>query len=117
MATGIEQSSTGGASHDPLVPIANKGHPVCDRGDHVWLYNPRKKRGLTLKLQSNWEGLYTILQRLLAVTATLGDGTRKRPRMVYVDRLGVAGEEGHFTWCRQGPPSTPDSEVGSVNEV
>ena len=48
-------------------------------GARVWLYNPRKKRGLTPKLQSNWEGPYTILQRLSPITYKLGDGTRRSP--------------------------------------
>ena len=86
-------------------------------GDRVWLFNPRKKRGLTPKLQSNWEGPYTILQRLSAVTFKLGDGTPKRPRIVHVDRLWAAVEEGHFMWGRRDPSSTPDSEARSISKV
>ncbi|MPC33273.1 hypothetical protein E2C01_026618 [Portunus trituberculatus] len=86
-------------------------------GNHFWLYNTRKKRGLAPKLQSYWEGLYTILQRLSAVTYKLGDGTSRRPRIVHVDHLWAAVEEGHFMWGQQGPPLSPDSEVGSDSEV
>ncbi|MPC61240.1 hypothetical protein E2C01_055307 [Portunus trituberculatus] len=65
-------------------------------GDRVWLYNPRKKRGLALKLQYR-EGLYPILQRLLPVTYKLGDGTSRRLCIVHVDHLWAAVEGGYFT--------------------
>ncbi|MPC52585.1 hypothetical protein E2C01_046456 [Portunus trituberculatus] len=59
----------------------------CAVGDRVWLYNPRKKRGLAQKMQSYWEGPYTILQRLSAVTYKLGNGTSRQPHILHVDRL------------------------------
>ncbi|XP_063599566.1 uncharacterized protein LOC134775886 [Penaeus indicus] len=37
-------------------------------GDRVWLHNPRRKRGLSPKLQSPWEGPYTVLAALSDVT-------------------------------------------------
>ncbi|ROT77452.1 hypothetical protein C7M84_003899 [Penaeus vannamei] len=37
-------------------------------GDNVWLHNPLRKRGLSLKLQSSWEGPYEILQVMSDVT-------------------------------------------------
>lgn len=30
----------------------------------VWLFNPRRKRGKTPKLQSDWEGLFYVVKRL-----------------------------------------------------
>ena len=33
-------------------------------GDRVWLYNTRRKRGLSPKLQSPWEGPYTVVAAL-----------------------------------------------------
>ncbi|XP_045137379.1 uncharacterized protein LOC123519856 [Portunus trituberculatus] len=86
-------------------------------GDRVWLYNLRKKRGLAPKLQSYWEGPYTILQRLTTVTYKLGDVTSRPPRIVHVAPLWTAVEEEHFTWDQQGPLSSPDSEVGSNSEM
>ncbi|GBN19796.1 hypothetical protein AVEN_62834-1 [Araneus ventricosus] len=32
-------------------------------GDQVWMYNPKRRRGLSPKLQQNWEGPYTISLR------------------------------------------------------
>jgi len=33
-------------------------------GDRVWLYRPTRKRGKSPKLQTCWEGSYTIISRI-----------------------------------------------------
>ncbi|GFV80816.1 kinectin [Trichonephila clavipes] len=33
-------------------------------GDKVWLWNSKRRKGLSPKLQTNWEGPYTVLKRL-----------------------------------------------------
>ncbi|GBN09457.1 hypothetical protein AVEN_116684-1 [Araneus ventricosus] len=33
-------------------------------GDLVWMYNPKRRRGLSPKLQQNWEGPYTVVKKL-----------------------------------------------------
>ncbi|GBN20329.1 hypothetical protein AVEN_131312-1 [Araneus ventricosus] len=33
-------------------------------GDLVWMYNPKRRRNLSPKLQQNWEGPYTIVKKL-----------------------------------------------------
>ena len=33
-------------------------------GQRVWFYNPRRKLGKALKLQSHWEGRYIIIKKL-----------------------------------------------------
>ncbi|KAK4327305.1 hypothetical protein Pmani_002246 [Petrolisthes manimaculis] len=33
-------------------------------GDNVWFYNPQWKKGQSPKLQSPWDGPYTVLDRL-----------------------------------------------------
>ena len=33
-------------------------------GDQVWLFNPKRHRGGSPKLQSNWEGPYTVNKRI-----------------------------------------------------
>ena len=58
--------------------------------DRICLHNPREKRGLVLRLQSNWESPCTVLERLSAIICKLGDGTRKRPRIVHVGRMWTA---------------------------
>ncbi|GFW94049.1 retrovirus-related Pol polyprotein from transposon 412 [Trichonephila clavipes] len=39
------------------------GHDFHE-GDKVWLWNPKRRKGLSPKLQTNWEGPYTVLNRL-----------------------------------------------------
>jgi len=35
-----------------------------DIGQNVWSHNPRRERGKSPKLQSNWEGTYKIIKKL-----------------------------------------------------
>ncbi|GFX50478.1 retrovirus-related Pol polyprotein from transposon 412 [Trichonephila clavipes] len=42
------------------------GHDFHE-GDKVWLWNPKRRKGLSPKLQTNWEGPYTVLKRLNGV--------------------------------------------------
>ncbi|GFV20569.1 retrovirus-related Pol polyprotein from transposon 412 [Trichonephila clavipes] len=37
------------------------GHDFHE-GDKVWLWNPKRGKGLSPKLQTNWEGPYTVLE-------------------------------------------------------
>ncbi|GBN95181.1 hypothetical protein AVEN_172371-1 [Araneus ventricosus] len=39
------------------------GHRFKD-GDLVSVYNPKRRRGLSPKLQQNWEGPYTVVKKL-----------------------------------------------------
>ncbi|GFX84860.1 retrovirus-related Pol polyprotein from transposon 412 [Trichonephila clavipes] len=38
------------------------GHDFHE-GDKVWLWNPKRRKGLSPKLQTNLEGPYTVLKR------------------------------------------------------
>ena len=53
--------------------------------DRVCLYNLREERGLAPMLQSKWESPCTVLERHSSIICKLGNGTRKRPRIVHVD--------------------------------
>lgn len=66
-------------------------------GDRVWLHNPRRKRGLSPKLQSPWEGPYTVIAVLSAVTYRIKRG-RKRSSVVHVDRLWRYHGPGRYSW-------------------
>ncbi|GFU88402.1 retrovirus-related Pol polyprotein from transposon 412 [Trichonephila clavipes] len=37
------------------------GHDFHE-GDKVWLWNPKRRKGFSPKLQINWEGQYTVLK-------------------------------------------------------
>ncbi|GFT47113.1 retrovirus-related Pol polyprotein from transposon 412 [Trichonephila clavipes] len=45
------------------------GHDFYE-GDKVWLWNPKRRKGLSSKLQTNWEGPYTVIKRLNDVVHT-----------------------------------------------
>ncbi|KAK4295125.1 hypothetical protein Pmani_032308 [Petrolisthes manimaculis] len=66
-------------------------------GDRVWLYNPRRKRGLSPKLQSSWEGPYHVQEVMSDVTYRIRRG-QNRSRVVHVDRLWRYFGPGHYSW-------------------
>ena len=37
---------------------------VFDVGDAVWLYNPKRRKGVSPKLSCDWEGPYLVLKRI-----------------------------------------------------
>ena len=56
-------------------------------GDRVWLYNPHRQKGLSPKLQRNWEGPYTIMKKINDVVYRIQKGARGKPKVVHRDRL------------------------------
>ncbi|GFY20462.1 kinectin [Trichonephila clavipes] len=38
-------------------------------GDKVWIWNTKRRKGLSPKLQTHWEGPYTVLKILIDVVA------------------------------------------------
>ena len=59
--------------------------PYIDKGMRVWLYTPRRKKGISPKLQAWWTGPYEIAKRLSDVTYQITKG--KESLVVHVDRL------------------------------
>ncbi|GFW79964.1 retrovirus-related Pol polyprotein from transposon 412 [Trichonephila clavipes] len=62
------------------------GHQFKE-GDKVWFYNPTRRKGLSPKLQSHWEGPYTILKIINDVVIRILKSTNSKPRVVHYDRL------------------------------
>lgn len=81
-------------------------------GDRVWLHNPRRKKGLSPKLQSPWEGPYTVIAVLSAVTYRIRRG-RKRSSVVHVDRLWRYHGPGRYSW---GTGAEEDPDYPSSDE-
>lgn len=80
-------------------------------GDKVWLYNPQRKKGLSPKLQSPWQGPYTILEPISSVTykIRLGGG---RAHVVHVDRLWRYHGPGCYSWGHgQGSDGSEDEDL------
>ncbi|GBO24873.1 hypothetical protein AVEN_70220-1 [Araneus ventricosus] len=48
-------------------------------GDLVWMYNPKRWRGLNPKLQQNWEGPYTVVKKLNDVVYRIQRSPNARP--------------------------------------
>lgn len=56
-------------------------------GDQVWLHNPRRKKGVSPKLTSDWEGPYSVLKKINDVVYRIQLTRRSKPRVVHRDRL------------------------------
>ncbi|GFX93612.1 retrovirus-related Pol polyprotein from transposon 412 [Trichonephila clavipes] len=62
------------------------GHQFKE-GDKVWFYNPTRRKELSPKLQSHWDGPYTILKIINDVVIRIRKSTNSKPRVVHYDRL------------------------------
>ncbi|KAJ8974284.1 hypothetical protein NQ317_013173 [Molorchus minor] len=56
-------------------------------GDLVWLYNPQRRRGLSPKLQTLWEGPYEVLARINDVVYRIKKSSGGKPKVVHFNRL------------------------------
>ncbi|GFV69215.1 retrovirus-related Pol polyprotein from transposon 412 [Trichonephila clavipes] len=57
------------------------GHDFHE-GDKVWLWNPKRRKGLSPKLQTNWEGPYTVLKRLNDVVVRIQKSLHLKPKVL-----------------------------------
>ncbi|KAJ8949444.1 hypothetical protein NQ318_007545 [Aromia moschata] len=81
-------------------------------GNQVWLYNPQRRRGLSPKLQSSWEGPYEVVTRINDVVYRIQKLPRGKPRMVHFNRLApFAGSNDEQAEARVRHVSPPDSEL------
>ncbi|KFM68591.1 hypothetical protein X975_21039, partial [Stegodyphus mimosarum] len=56
-----------------------------NEGDKVWLWNPARRKGLSPKLQSPWDGPYTVLNRLNDVVVRISKSSNSKPKVVHYD--------------------------------
>ena len=56
-------------------------------GGKVWLWNPVRRKGLSPKLQSNWDGPYTVLKRLNDVVVRIRKSRSSKLKVVHYDKL------------------------------
>ena len=66
------------------IKATNHGFQECGK---VWLWNPVRRKGLSPKLQSNWDDLYTVLIRLNNIVVHIRKTPPSKPKVVYYDRL------------------------------
>lgn len=76
-------------------------------GDLVWLYNPQRRRGLSPKLQTSWEGPYEVLAKINDVVYRIRKQPRGKPRIVHFNRLApyAGSNDGPIAEARVLEPS------------
>ncbi|GBO40956.1 hypothetical protein AVEN_271603-1 [Araneus ventricosus] len=56
-------------------------------GDLVWMYNPKRRRGPSPKLQQNWEGPYTVVKKLNDVVYKVQRSPNAKTKVIHINRL------------------------------
>jgi transposase InsO family protein len=56
-------------------------------GEQVWLYNPRRQRGRSPKLQTHWEGPYRVVKRINDVVYRIQRSPKAKMKVVHLDRM------------------------------
>lgn len=56
-------------------------------GDRVWLWNPKRRKGLCPKLQASWEGPYKVIKKINDVVVRVQKYPSARPKTVHINRL------------------------------
>ncbi|GFT62322.1 retrovirus-related Pol polyprotein from transposon 412 [Trichonephila clavipes] len=64
------------------------GHDFHE-GDKVWLWNPKRRKGLSPKLQANWKGPYAVLKRLNDVVVWIRKSPHSNPKVIHYNRLAA----------------------------
>lgn len=64
-------------------------------GDSVWLYNPKRRKGLCPKLQSDWEGPIKVVKQLSDLIYRIQMPGQRKQRVVHVNCLApyITSEE------------------------
>ena len=89
-------------------------HGGYSKGDIVWLYNPKRKRGHCPKFQLPWDGPYVVTTCMSDVTYRIQKGAKGKPRIVHYNRLKPYTGENAPTWyqdtARARTPATVDGD-------
>ncbi|KAJ8947967.1 hypothetical protein NQ318_021065 [Aromia moschata] len=82
-------------------------------GDAVWLYAPKRTKGKSPKLQSNWEGPYTIIKKSNDLVYRIQLSPRSKPKVVHLERLAKYTGHNPPNWfvVEDPPPRTEDSVI------
>ncbi|KAJ8950719.1 hypothetical protein NQ318_012800 [Aromia moschata] len=82
-------------------------------GDAVWLYAPKRTKGKSPKLQSNWEGPYTIIKKINDLVYRIQLSPRSKPKVVHLERLAKYTGHNPPNWfvIEDPPPKTEDSVI------
>ncbi|KAJ8950520.1 hypothetical protein NQ318_015264 [Aromia moschata] len=79
-------------------------------GDAVWLY---AQKGQKEKVQSNWEGPYTIIKKINDLVYRIQLSPRSKPKVVHLERLARYTGHNPPDWfvVEDPPPMTEDSVI------
>ncbi|KAJ8962236.1 hypothetical protein NQ318_018208 [Aromia moschata] len=82
-------------------------------GDAVWLYAPKRTKGKSPKLQSNWEGSYTIIKKINDLVYRIQLSPRSKLKVVHLERLARYTGHNPPDWfvVEDPPPRTEDSVI------
>lgn len=58
-----------------------------DVGQPVWLYRPHRKKGVCPKLQSRWDRVYVVTEKLDDVLYRVQKGRKGKGQVVHIQRL------------------------------
>lgn len=61
--------------------------PVFQVGEEVWLHNPRRRRGLSPKLQSEWDGPAKIISKISDLVVKIQMPGKRTTKVVHINRL------------------------------
>jgi transposase InsO family protein len=72
-------------------------------GDSVWLYNPRRAKGRSPKLDKCWEGPYGVVATYSPVLVEIRKGLRAKSKIVHVDKLAHTKNPIDMSWVSDVP--------------
>ncbi|UYV62133.1 K02A2.6-like, partial [Cordylochernes scorpioides] len=64
-------------------------HEGFKENDLVWMFNPKRKRGLSPKLTPMWEGPYKVVKRINDLVYRIQRSSKAKPRVVHLSRLAL----------------------------
>ena len=83
----------------------------------IWLHNPRKKKGRSLKLSKHWEGPYMVIKHLNDAVVRINRNARSKPKVVHVNRLKTYQGPQVFEWSAEQVRDSPgDQESKAVSQ-
>lgn len=83
-----------------------------ERGDPIWVHNPRRKKVRTPKLQRPWEGPYLVTSCLDDLVYRIQKGPRSKPMVVHVDRLKKYQGNSFDNWLAEPKTTGPTPTNG-----
>ena len=97
------QTSLNGQKHS----YDKKTNELCFKpGDGVWLYNPRRRKGRTPKLDSPWDGPFTVIRTIGQVLCQISKNRRCKPKIVHKDKLLHVRGKHDGSWVHTLPKTT-----------